>query len=115
MEFPTSMTKTPTTEMEVTSIRLERELKNKLKELAGDRGYQSLVRDVLWNYVQQRDGVAPARVRREDIRACIPATAQGTERCAMTGRAIAPGEAMLLGWTAEGGFVPLDCESLVAG
>jgi hypothetical protein len=36
-----------TTEMEVTSIRLERELKERLKELAGNQGYQALIRDVL--------------------------------------------------------------------
>jgi predicted DNA-binding protein len=32
-----------------TSIRLERELKDKLKEIAGNQGYQALIRDVLWN------------------------------------------------------------------
>ncbi|MFN5726683.1 MAG: hypothetical protein ACK48D_08125, partial [Pseudanabaena sp.] len=43
-----------TTEMEVTSIRLERELKEKLKELAGGQGYQALIRGVLWDYIDQR-------------------------------------------------------------
>ncbi|MEQ8465283.1 hypothetical protein [Coleofasciculus sp. E1-EBD-02] len=48
--------KTSTTEMKVTSIRLERELKEKLKDLSGNQGYQALIRDVLWNYVQHKSG-----------------------------------------------------------
>ena len=51
-----TIARTPTTDMEVTSIRLERELKDKLKELAGSQGYQALIRDILWNYVQQKSG-----------------------------------------------------------
>jgi predicted DNA-binding protein len=41
----------PTTQMEVTSIRLERELKQRLKALAGNQGYQALIREILWSYV----------------------------------------------------------------
>lgn len=37
----------PTTEMQVTSIRLERDLKERLKDLAGTKGYQALIREVL--------------------------------------------------------------------
>jgi uncharacterized protein (DUF4415 family) len=48
-----TLTRTTTTEMEVTSIRLERDLKDKLKELSGKQGYQALIRDILWKYVQQ--------------------------------------------------------------
>ena len=40
-------------DMRVTGIRFERELIDKLKTLAGKLGYQSLVRDVLWDYVRQ--------------------------------------------------------------
>jgi len=47
LQMPT-LTRVSTTEMEVTSIRLERSLKEKLKALAGDRGYQALIREVLW-------------------------------------------------------------------
>ena len=43
----TSTHRTPTTEMEVTIIRLERDLKDHLKQLAGSQGYQALIRDVL--------------------------------------------------------------------
>ena len=42
-----TLNRTTTTEMEVTSIRLERELKDKLKELSGNVGYQALIRDIL--------------------------------------------------------------------
>ena len=49
-----TLTRIPTTDMEVTSIRLERELKEKLKDLSGNQGYQALIRDILRNYVQQK-------------------------------------------------------------
>jgi hypothetical protein len=75
--------------MEVTSIRLERELKEKLKELSGNQGYQALIRDVLWNFVQQQE-----------------------ERCVLTGKFIRPHEPMLLGLTTTGDMVPLSVESL---
>jgi predicted DNA-binding protein len=51
-----TLKRTPTTEMEVTSIRLERELKERLKEISGHQGYQALIREVLWKYVQQKSG-----------------------------------------------------------
>jgi predicted DNA-binding protein len=96
-----------TTEMEVTSIRLERELKEKLKEMAGNQGYQALIRDVLWNYIQQKSGLSKACLSRSDIRAVVTATAQQEERCALTNRMIYPQETMLLGLTADGQFVPI--------
>ena len=75
-----TIARTPTTEMEVTSIRLERELKDKLKELSGNQGYQALIRDILWNYVQQKSGEWKPRFSRADIRASIAATSQQEER-----------------------------------
>jgi len=83
-----TLPRTSTTEMEVTSIRLERELKERLKELAGNQGYQALIRDLLWNYVQQE------------------------ERCALTGELIRPGGPMLLGLTMHGEMVPLSMGSM---
>ncbi len=102
----------PTTDMEVTSIRLERELKDKLKEIAGNQGYQALIRDVLWNYVQQKSGSWKPRFSRIDIRASIAATAQQEERCVLTGQLIQSQEPMLLGLTRNGDMVPLSVESL---
>ena len=102
----------PTTDMEVTSIRLERELKDKLKEIAGNQGYQALIRDVLWNYVQQKSGEWKPRFSRIDIRASIAATAQQEERCVLTGQLIQSQEPMLLGLTRNGDMVPLSVESL---
>lgn len=83
-----TIARTPTTEMEVTSIRLERELKDKLKELSGNQGYQALIRDILWNYVQQKSGEWKPRFSRADIRASIAATSQQEERCVLTGQVI---------------------------
>jgi metal-responsive CopG/Arc/MetJ family transcriptional regulator len=106
-----TLNRTATTDMEVTSIRLERELKEKLKELAGSQGYQALIRDVLWNYIQQQSGEYP-RFSRSDIRASIEAIVQREERCVLTGAVIKPREPMLLGLTTQGDLVPLTMESL---
>lgn len=107
-----TIARTSTTDMEVTSIRLERELKDKLKEIAGNQGYQALIRDVLWNYVQQKSGEWKPRFSRADIRVSIAATAQQEERCVLTGRLIASQQPMLLGLTRNGDMVPLSIESL---
>jgi metal-responsive CopG/Arc/MetJ family transcriptional regulator len=107
-----TLTRIPTTDMEVTSIRLERELKEKLKDLSGNQGYQALIRDILWNYVQQKSGDWKPKFSRADIRASILATAQTEERCVLTGQTIQPQEAMILGLTSNGDLVPLSVESL---
>ncbi|HLO86284.1 MAG TPA: hypothetical protein VK203_14990 [Nostocaceae cyanobacterium] len=107
-----TITRTPTTDMEVTSIRLERELKDKLKDIAGNQGYQALIRDILWNYVQQKSGEWKPRFSRTDIRASIEATAQQEERCVLTGQLIQPQQPMLLGLTKNGDMVPLSIDSL---
>jgi hypothetical protein len=110
-----TLTRTATTDMEVTSIRLERELKEKLKELSGNQGYQALIRDVLWNYVQQKSGDYRPEFSRSDIRASIEAIAQQEERCVLTGKFIRPRERMFLGLTTTGDMVPLSVESLLHG
>lgn len=107
-----TITRTSTTEMEVTSIRLEKNLKGKLKELSGNQGYQALIRDILWNYVHQKSGDYRPQFNRSDIRATIEATAQKDESCALTGKLIQENETMLLALTTYGDFVPLSRESL---
>lgn len=109
-----TLTRTTTTEMEVTSIRLERDLKDKLKELAGNQGYQALIRDILWKYVQQKSGDYRPQFLRADIRTSIAATAQKEEHCVLTGQLIRPQESMLLGLTINGDLVPLSIESLAS-
>ena len=107
-----TLTRTSTTEMEVTSIRLERELKEELKALSGNQGYQALIRDILWNYVQQRSGSYSPEFTPADVRATLPATAQTDDHCSLTGRPIQSGEQMLLGLTIEGNLIPLSLGSL---
>ncbi|UBF27366.1 ribbon-helix-helix domain-containing protein [Kovacikia minuta CCNUW1] len=107
-----TLTRTSTTEMEVTSIRLERELKERLKDLSGSQGYQALIRDILWNYVRQKSGDFTPQVSQNEIRATIAATAQQEEHCALTGKLIRPDEPMLLGLTITGVMVPLSPDSL---
>ncbi len=104
--------RTPTTEMEVTSIRLERELKDRLKALAGKQGYQALVRDILWNYVQYKSGDFTPQFSKADIRASMEGIAQKEEHCALTGRTIRAHERLLLGLTKYGDVVPLSPDSL---
>jgi hypothetical protein len=43
-----------TSKMQVTSIRLEPELKERLREISGEQGYQTLIQDVLWQFVEQQ-------------------------------------------------------------
>lgn len=107
-----TLPRTSTTEMEVTSIRLERELKERLKQLSGHQGYQALIRDILWNYVQQKSDDYKPQLSRDDIRASVSATAQQEQRCMLTGKFIRPNEPMLLGLTTTGDMVPLSIESM---
>jgi metal-responsive CopG/Arc/MetJ family transcriptional regulator len=103
---------TSTTDMEVTSIRLERELKERLKELADKQGYQALIRDILWDYVQRKSGDSRPSLSKADIRISMAAIAEREEICYLTGQAIAPHEPMLLGLTTSGDLVPLSPNSL---
>ncbi len=110
--MPTLTRQNSTTDMEVTSIRLERQLKDKLKELSGNQGYQALIRDILWNYVQQKSGDYRPQFCKSDIRASIQAIAERKERCVLTGKFIEPQEPMLLGLTINGEMLPLSIDSL---
>ncbi|HEY9698157.1 MAG TPA: hypothetical protein V6D10_12895 [Trichocoleus sp.] len=107
-----TLNRTATTEMEVTSIRLERELKEKLKALSGNQGYQALIRDILWNYVQQKSNDHQPQLTVAEIRATVQAKANQEEHCALTGQRIKPNESMLLGLTTQGEMVPLSLKSL---
>ncbi len=104
--------KQSTSEMEVTSIRLERDLKEKLRSLAGNQGYQALVREILWDYVNQHVPADVPQISADRIRISLNATARRQERCALTGRLIRPNEPMYLGLTHDGALVPLSLESL---
>lgn len=108
----TTLTRTPTTDMEVTSIRFERSLKDKLKELAGSKGYQTLVREILWDYVQRHSQGGQPQISADDIKATIDAIAQREERCHLTGETIHPQESILIGVTTDGQLVSLKRHSL---
>jgi hypothetical protein len=111
-----------TSEMQVTSIRLEPELKERLREISGEQGYQTLIREILWQFVEQQmgpDEVRPysAEDRRSpshppllsmsDIRATFRAVSQQEEQCAITGQRIQPQQEMLLGLTTNGEIIAL--------
>ncbi|WP_088892331.1 hypothetical protein [Leptolyngbya ohadii] len=122
-----------TSEMQVTSIRLEFELKERLRQMSGEQGYQTLIRKILWQFVEQQtipneghwrclsqgESFAaenrqvpshPPLLSKSDIRATIAATAQQEERCAMTGQLIRSQQPMWLGWTTTGEIVPLSID-----
>ncbi|MEP0874089.1 hypothetical protein NDA01_30775 [Trichocoleus desertorum AS-A10] len=103
-----------TSEMQVTSIRLEAELKERLRELSGEQGYQTLIREVLWQFVEQRlmplEKRSPAQtplLSGSEIRVTFEAIAQREEHCAITGQLIQPQQPMKLGLTITGELVPL--------
>ncbi|HSM84230.1 MAG TPA: hypothetical protein VLS96_21240 [Nodosilinea sp.] len=97
--------------MDVTSIRLERTLKEKLKALAGERGYQALIRDILWQYVEQTPGVPPTQIQPNDLCASFGAVAEQDQVCSLTGQPIPRHAPMRLGLTAQGQLVPLSVDA----
>jgi predicted DNA-binding protein len=119
-----------TSEMQVTSIRLEPKLKERLREISGEQGYQTLIREVLWQFVDQqmvsdevrwrslseRESYAaedrrspshPPLLSMSDIRATFRAVSQQEEQCAITGQRIQPQQEMLLGLTTNGEMIAL--------
>lgn len=101
-------------EMQVTSIRLEAELKERLREIAKEQGYQALIRNLLWQYVEQQNALSRIESSSQtpllalsDIRATFAAIAQKEEQCAITGQCIQPRQTMWLGLTTDGSLVPL--------
>ncbi|WOD40668.1 hypothetical protein [Nodosilinea sp. E11] len=107
-----TLTRVSTTEMEVTSIRLERSLKEKLKALAGSRGYQALIRDVLWQYVEHSPTEGETQLQPSDICASFGAVAEQDQVCALTGQPIPLHAPMRLGLTTQGRLVPLSVDNL---
>jgi len=49
--------------MQVMSIRLEPELKERLRQIAGEHAYQTLIRDVLWQFVEHTNFFLKALAR----------------------------------------------------
>lgn len=106
-------TVTSTKEMQVTSIRFERSLIEKLKQMAGPQGYQSLVREVLWDYVNHRSpSSADQTLDPQKIRAVMPAQSCRPESCALTGDPIPADEEMWLGLTEDNHLVPIGFTNL---
>lgn len=87
--------RTSTTSMAVTSIRLEGSLKDELKKLSGNQGYQALIRDILWNYVCSHSKEFKSDFKLSDIRFVVDAVANRDTTCVYTGKLIRAGEPML--------------------
>jgi len=123
-----------TSEMQVTSIRLESELKERLRQISGEQGYQTLILDVLWQFVDKQARLDkllydenrqvpprendfalpsyPSQLSMSDIRATFRAVAQQEQRCIVTGQLIRPQQPMWLGLTITGEVVPLSLEMM---
>ncbi len=97
-------------EMQVTSIRLEKSLKDALKSLSDEQGYQSLIRETLWNYVNRQEGNEV--VSEGLIRFTVKSVARKDEFCALTGKPINAGQSMLLGLDIFGHFCPISLDAL---
>ncbi len=110
--MPTTSKRPSNPEMQVTSIRLELDLKERLRSLSDEQGYQALIRNILWQYVRQHDLEQRTDDLRSTLRATLPAIAQRPERCALTGVLIQPNQPMFLGLTQQGDWLPLSQESL---
>lgn len=96
-----------TTEMEVTSIRLEKSLKQAIKDLSGSKGYQTMIRDILWNYVQIHSGDYRPTFSEHDIIAYSESIAQKDLCCVLSGKPINKGDTFLLCRTVFEDFVPV--------
>lgn len=97
-----------TIDMPVTRICLETELKARLKVLAGKYGYQKLVREVLWRFVENNQ----PPLSKTEIWATVDAIAQRDQTCALTGKRISTGQPMLLGLKEDGRMVVIARESV---
>ena len=94
-----------TSNMKVTSIRLEEELINELKKQKHPEGYQFLIRKVLWNYV--RRSANKSKYDSTHIEGYMNGFAQMEQTCVLTGKYIAKGEACQFGITIDGSLVPV--------
>lgn len=97
----------PTTEMKVTSVRLEKELIKLLKEQKYPDGYQSLMRKVLWDYIKRNAGQYKPNLDENSIEGKFEGRTNREQVCALTGRIIPKGERCMFGITTDGNIVPV--------
>ena len=95
----------PTTEMKVTSIRLEKQLIEELKAMKHPEGYQFLIRKVLWNYVRRTNNTS--KYDEKHIEGRFEGYATMEQACALTGRLIRKNDRCQYGITIDGSIVPI--------
>ena len=79
-----------------------------MKTIAGSsKGYQELVREVLWDYVQRNSGQYKSSFNRSHIVSVIAAEAIQEQTCVLSKEVIRPGDEFYTGVTIDGLFVPL--------
>ena len=98
---------TATTNMIVTSIRLEEELRQALKDLKHSQGYQFLVREVLWDYVRRNSDTYKPDFTTNNITGYIDGVANRESTCVLTQTVIKQGEPCQYAITDTGALVPV--------
>ena len=94
--------------MEVTSIRLDRELKKifKQKSVGTNKGYQQLIREVLWEWVERNDNVYRPEYRKSNIVGYFDGYSSVEQNCALTNMVISAGEPCRFALMNDGKLVP---------
>ncbi len=98
-----------TTNMEVTSIRLDAELKRIFKEVTKGtkQGYQDKIREILWQWVQRNYGEYQPEYSRTAIQATFDGVSNKEQVCAFTKMTIVSGEPCKYALMLDGNLVPM--------
>ena len=70
------------------------------------------MREILWDHVRHHSDEPTFQIKRENIRTILAGEARKPERCALTGKAIAPNEELWMAWTTDNQLVPISLDSL---
>ena len=101
-------------QMEVTSIRLEAKLKEILKEHTKNsaKGYQDLLREILWEWVARNKGTFKPEYRRSEAQALFDGISTKEQNCAFTKLVIHANEPCQYALMEDGTLVPVKTRSL---
>lgn len=97
-----------TTNMEVTSIRLDAELKRIFKEVTkgSKQGYQDKIREVLWQWAQRNYGEYQPEYSETAITAIFDGVSNKEQTCAFTKMTIMAGEPCKYALMIDGQMIP---------
>ncbi len=96
-----------TTNMVVTSIRLEEDLKQALKNMNHSAGYQFLIREVLWDYVRRNSTEYKSGFSTNNIVGIMQGISTKETTCVISQKLIAKGEKCVFGISDTGAMIPV--------